>query len=363
MSVPLPSKSRTAFHWSILILLSAVMVGVLELLRMPAALLLAPMAAAVIISTRGIAIKVPRHAFFAAQSVVGCLIAHSITPSTLGTVAARWPMFFGTIFAVLIASCFCGWLLARFQVLPGSVAVWGSAPGAASAMTVLAGAHGADMRLVAFMQYLRVVFVALAAALVSGLWAGSSGPPAHAMEWFPDLAWKDVAATLALAAIAGTGGRLLKIPAGGLLGPLIAGAILQGSGIMTITLPPWFLAVSYAIIGWNIGTRFTREILTYVAGALPRVALAIVAQIGFCVGVASLLTRFAGIDPLSAYLATSPGGADSIAIIAASSHVDLSFVMAMQTLRLFLVLLVSPSLARLVARQIDKVIKPATAAP
>ena len=31
-----------------------------------------------------------------------------------------------------------------------------------------------------------------------------------------------------------------------------------------------------------------------------------------------------GIDPLTAYLATSPGGMDSIPIIAASSNVDLS---------------------------------------
>ena len=54
---------------------------------------------------------------------------------------------------------------------------------------------------------------------------------------------------------------------------------------------------------------------------------------------------------LTAYLATSPGGADSVAIIAASSsHVDVPFVMAMQMARFILVLLVGPALARAVAR-------------
>jgi uncharacterized membrane protein AbrB (regulator of aidB expression) len=53
---------------------------------------------------------------------------------------------------------------------------------------------------------------------------------------------------------------------------------------------------------------------------------------------------------LTAYLATSPGGADSVAIIAASSNVDLPFVMAMQTARFMLVMLVGPALARAVAR-------------
>ncbi|WP_353682759.1 AbrB family transcriptional regulator [Mesorhizobium sp.] len=38
-----------------------------------------------------------------------------------------------------------------------------------------------------------------------------------------------------------------------------------------------------------------------------------------------------GIDPLTAYLATSPGGMHSVAIIAAAAqHADISFVMALQ---------------------------------
>ena len=60
---------------------------------------------------------------------------------------------------------------------------------------------------------------------------------------------------------------------------------------------------------------------------------------------------FAGIDPLTAYLATSPGGADSAAIIALASNVDVAFVMAMQTTRLVLVLLIGPSLAGFIARR------------
>lgn len=39
-----------------------------------------------------------------------------------------------------------------------------------------------------------------------------------------------------------------------------------------------------------------------------------------------------------------------MAIIAASAHVDVSFVMALQTFRLIMVLMIGPPLARLVAR-------------
>jgi membrane AbrB-like protein len=76
--------------------------------------------------------------------------------------------------------------------------------------------------------------------------------------------------------------------------------------------------------------------------------------IALCGGLAYGLHRVAGTDMLSAYLATSPGGADSVAIIAASSKVDLPFVMAMQTARFLLVLLIGPGLARTIARRIER---------
>jgi uncharacterized membrane protein AbrB (regulator of aidB expression) len=61
-----------------------------------------------------------------------------------------------------------------------------------------------------------------------------------------------------------------------------------------------------------------------------------------------------GIDPLTAYLATSPGGMDSAAIIGASTKVDLSFVMALQTVRFMVVLLVGPPISRFVATRLSK---------
>jgi uncharacterized membrane protein AbrB (regulator of aidB expression) len=59
----------------------------------------------------------------------------------------------------------------------------------------------------------------------------------------------------------------------------------------------------------------------------------------------------AGADPLIAYLATGPGGADSVAIIAASSNVNVRFVMAMQMARFVAVLAIGPVAARFLARR------------
>jgi hypothetical protein len=344
----MPTWSRICLQWAMLLVLSAAFVAVLEAVHLPAALLLGPLAAAVVVSTTAGTLSVPIPPFYAAQAVVGCMIARSIPASIVGELLHHWPLFLAGVASVIAASTLLGWLLARRQVLPGTTAIWGSSPGAATAMVLMSSAYGADARLVAFMQYLRVVCVAAVASLVARLWG--LAPGAAPVAWFPAIAWLPFAETLGLAAAGAIVGRLLRVPAGQLLLPMAFGIVLQGAGWLTVTLPPWLLAASYAVVGWSIGARFTRPILGHVARALPRVLASTLVLIALCGVLAALLVVLAGIDPLTAYLATSPGGADSVAIIAASSNVDVPFVMAMQTARFMLLLAVGPALARFVAQ-------------
>ncbi len=127
--------------------------------------------------------------------------------------------------STLLASSFLGWSISRLRILPGSTAVWGSAPGGATAMVLMAEAFGADARLVAFMQYLRVVMVTLAAAFVARLWVDPSAMVAPERAWFPPLDWPALAATLLVAAVAGRIGKLLRLPS-----PYFIGAALIAHG-------------------------------------------------------------------------------------------------------------------------------------
>lgn len=344
----LGGRSRS-LQWAGLLGLSLLLIWALELVHLPAALLLGPMAAAILVAAGEGTIRVPVKMFALAQALVGCMMARSI-PSTIVTEIARdWPLFVAGIFSVLLCSSLLGWVLTKWQVMPGTTAIWGSAPGAAAAMTVIAGEYGADVRLVAFMQYIRVVCVAIVASLVARIWTSASGTP-PATIWLPEIAWLPFAQTLALAAFAAFVVPRLRIPGGSLMVPLVLGALLQDIGLMTIELPPWLLAGSYAFIGWNIGLRFTRPILVHAMKALPIVLASTLALIAMCGMFAAMLVVFAGLDPLTAYLATSPGGADSVAIIAASVPVDVPFVMTMQTTRFLVVLLTGPALARLIVK-------------
>jgi membrane AbrB-like protein len=345
-------KIALALQGVLLLALSVILERVLEELRLPAALLLGPMAAAIVFAAVRTTVRIPAPLFMSGQAIIGCMIAGNITASILHTMLADWPIFLGGVVAVVIASNAFGWLLARLRVLPGNTALWGSSPGGATAMVLMSEAFGADARLVAFMQYLRVVFVAVVATLVARFYTSGSAVPA-AMIWFPHIPALPFAETLALAAFGAIAGRLLRIPAGPLLLPLAFGALLHSTGAMILTLPPWLLAGSYALVGWTIGLRFTRPILVHAAHAFPRVALSILALIALCGEMAAVLTDRLHIDPLTAYLATSPGGIDSVAIIAAStSQVNIPFVMAMQTARFLFVIFAGPPIVRFVARRL-----------
>jgi hypothetical protein len=217
-------------------------------------------------------------------------------------------------------------------------------------MTIMAEDYGADVRLVAFMQYFRVLAVAAVAALVAHIFGVDT--TAHApssIVWFPPVDTLSLVETVALAVAGPYLAKVLRIPAGAFLVPMVIGIALVHFDLMRIELPTWLLAGAYAFVGWNIGLRFTRPLLIHAARSLPVVVAFTLILIALCGAVAGVLVVGAGVDPLTAYLATSPGGVDSVAIISASSGGDVSFVMAMQTVRLIAVLFLGPPLTRFLA--------------
>jgi len=322
-------------------------------LHVPAALMLGPLAAGIVFAAAGGQVRFPVSIFAVAQGIVGVLIAKMVPLSIVGDILGHWVLFSTGVVSVLAASCGLGWLMTRLKMLPGTTALWGISPGAASVMTFLAESYGADIRLVALMQYLRVFLVAGIAALVARMFGVSSSYGAAAIVWFPEVHWLPLGETLALAIVGPMIARVLKIPAGAFLVPMVVGIGLAHFDVMTIELPAWLLAASYALVGWNIGLRFTRPLIVHAALALPRILVCTLLLIAICGGIAALFVLVADIDPLTAYLATSPGGSDSIAIIAASTDCDVSFVMAMQTVRMIAVLLLAPVLTKFIAERIS----------
>jgi membrane AbrB-like protein len=349
--LPPPGLARRppAVQWLLLLALTAALTALLLVARLPAALLLGPLFAGIALGAQGVALRIHPRAYAGAQALIGGMIAATITPAIWQTFASHWPWFLAGVFSTLLASSGLGILLSGLRALPGTTAIWGTTPGAATAMVLMAESWGADARLVAFMQYVRVIMVALAAAALAHFWLHLNSAARPLPNWLAPVDWLALAQTLAALAAAALLGARLRIHAGALLLPALAASALHLGGWLRIELPPWLLAATYAVIGWSIGLRFTRQALGHALRALGPVLASVALLIAACGALSWLLARAAGVDPLTAYLAMSPGGMDTVAIIAASSPVDVPFVMTLQAVRLIVVIALGPRLARFVA--------------
>ncbi|WP_124354812.1 AbrB family transcriptional regulator [Pseudomonas chlororaphis] len=355
MPLPRPSPLSLstwplALQWLALLILAGSAGQLLKHFEVPAGQFLGPMLVAIGFGVSGASIRVPRQAFRLGQGSVGVLAAHSMTMAVLASMAQSWPvMLFATLLTVCL-SALVGLALVRLGGLAPSTAAWGTAPGAASAMVAMADDFGADSRVVATMQYVRVVCVVMIGALASH-WIGvpAGGSQAHSTEvvlqTFTLLNLGLTLATIVLGVLLGS-----RVPAGALLVPLLIGGALQISGLLHITLPGWLLALAYGAIGCYIGLRFDRPTLRYVWTRLPAMIFGAVLLIALCALSAWLLAHWLDKDFLSVYLATSPGGLDAMTIIAVDTHADVGLVLAMQTLRLFAVIVSGAFFARLIIR-------------
>lgn len=344
-------ETRILLRWAALVVVSAALAYGLSRAHFPAAFLLGPMLAAIAFGVRGAGLSLGRPLFLGAQAVIGCLVARSATTEIAATLREDGLIILAVVGVTVAAGALTGLALTRLRVLPGTTAAWGSSPGGAAAMVAMAEDYGADPRLVAFMQYVRVAAVVLSASLAARLLAdvaGPSGAGAPGETWN----WPGLAATIAVAA-AGYGlASLLRLPSAPLIGPMLLGAGLHAAGFLDIALPAPVLDAAYAAIGWYVGLRFNRRTLDETLHALPGVLTATIGIILLCGVWAWVLTHWLPIDFLTAFLATSPGGLDSVAIIAVGSRADVSFVLAVQTLRLFVVLATGPILAKWIARAV-----------
>ena len=275
-----------------------------------------------------------------------------LSPRTLGLwaalIAASALISYGLVRAQFPAALLLGPMI-------GAIAfgVGGSRLRVPPTPNAMAEDFGADPRLVAFMQYVRVAAVVFSASLAARFLMETPvpGAAAGAGEVTGPLS---LLATLAVAVVGAGAALALRVPAGAQVGPMVLGSLLHATGLVRMALPVPLLELAYACIGVYVGLRFTRETLRLTFTALPGILAATFSVIALCAAWGFGLTLLLPIDLLTAVLATSPGGLDSVAIIAVGSKADVSFVLAVQTLRLFVVLLTGPLLAKWISRSVPE---------
>ncbi|MDY7012407.1 MAG: AbrB family transcriptional regulator [Cyanobacteriota bacterium] len=159
----------------------------------------------------------------------------------------------------------------------------------------------------------------------------------------PDL--QNLALAIALAFLAGLLLDTLHVPAGWLLGPLVAGifcAVFQGG---SPTLPPILILTSRSVLGLVAASRFSLETLQAVATyALPLLlCIPLAASLSLVNGY--LLARWAGLDRATSFLGCIPGASTGIIAMSEEVGADALAVALLQYIRMLLVIAIVPAIA------------------
>jgi membrane AbrB-like protein len=346
-------RRRLFFRWASIIVASAVMSIVFALLTVPSPALFGGLLTGVIFAlTTNWRTVLPGPVNSGAQAVIGVVLGGLLELSILQSLGSDWLPVVAVIVGTLVLSVLAGLLMGRLTSVSPITGSLSLSAGGAAGITSMSRELGADERMVAVIQYLRVVLIVSTLPLVTTF--VFQPPPAEAPNTSlpPGAGWAvDLVFTLACALVGSLLAIRLKVPAGTLLGPLILTAALTVAGWSLGAHPPgWLAQLAYGAIGLRIGLGFTRSSLKLLRKVLPAALTLTVLIILGCAGMGVFLASATGQSPLAGYLATSPGGLFAVLSIAAETGAGTTFVLAVQVLRIFVMLLVAPGLAVFLAR-------------
>ena len=268
----------------------------------------------------------PRGAFIAAQAVCGVTLGAYLQSDALKALGDSW-----------------------LPVTLVSAATLGMIAGGASGIVTMADDLGGDDRLVAFMQYLRVLVVVLLTPVLIAVFGGggdgtATGPSPGAygdpQDW---LLTALIAPTAALLA------RRAHVPAGALLGPMIVAGAVTLSGT-DFAVPPVLRELAFALIGVQVGLRFTLSTVRLLGRLFVPVLIALGGLLAGCAGLAVLLHLTTDVSFQDAYLATTPGGLYAVLAVAFGAGANTTFILAVQALRLLVAVLLAPLAVRRLGR-------------
>lgn len=295
-------------------------------------------------------VVVPEWSFRVGQAIVGAGVGAAIVWGDLVDLGSAWPAVGLVVVVTLVVSVAAGQVLRLHRGVDLATATFASIAGGASGMAAMARDAGADERIVTVVQYLRVLVILatipFAVAVLAPVSGGGSAPGTDPVGW-PGYVLAAAAVVVGILL-----GRLLRLPSPAVLGSLVAAALLvQVPALEGATVPPVVQAAGFVLIGVQVGLRFTRATLLQLGRMMPTALVVIVLVVVMCAGLGVVLSELAGVSRVDGYLATTPGGLPAVLAATSSSGADLSFVSAVQVLRLLLVLAVAPFVGRWLLRR------------
>jgi membrane AbrB-like protein len=160
-----------------------------------------------------------------------------------------------------------------------------------------------------------------------------------------------IALTLLVAFVGGYVGLKLKLPAGALLGAMIAVSVANLAAGFAGEIPREFRTIAQIVVGGMLGLSITRDTVTGLRSmALPVVVL-VVFMIGVSLVAGLMISRLTGWDKATAFFASSPGGMTEMILTSMSYGADTATVALLQLVRMLAIVSFMPLILRFVLKK------------
>jgi membrane AbrB-like protein len=310
--------------------------------------LLGAIAVTAAVSMIGLPARVPDWLRNTVLVVLGLMIGSSIHHDTLAHIS-RWPISMVAVAVYVgVVTTAMYHFLRRFAGLDPVTAYFAASPGGIVAMTVIGGALGGRERSIAMTHAVRVVLVLFTIGFSYHLMLGGSGARStnHAASVVLSLPQFGELAVIGM--VGWIFGKLLRLPAGAMLGPLLLIAVAQLSGLSVPSSPRFLLLLAEVVLGSGIGADFAGVTLDELAHGMLLSLVATLGMLALSLLFSLALRPLTG-QPLDAlFLAFSPGGLTGISLVALALGIEPAFVTTHNVLRVLLILVAGPLVFRAV---------------
>jgi len=236
----------------------------------------------------------------------------------------------------------------RFTEWDKPTCYFAAMPGGLNDMTIMGGAMGGQERAIALAHALRILTVVLTIPVWYRLVNGAQTSVLTMVHGPTNNDWKDYAVLAACGVIGAIVGRLLRLPASFMMGPMLMSAIAHLSGLTDSKPPGELVAAAQIVVGTGIGCRFVGAAIDQLHKEMAASIGAAVILIGCAVLFAKFTVAITGLNLDATVLSYAPGGFAEMSLIGLALGVEIAMVATHHLFRLFLIILSGPLVFRFI---------------
>ncbi|MEO0773122.1 MAG: AbrB family transcriptional regulator [Pseudomonadota bacterium] len=270
-------------------------------------------------------------------AVIGLIIGAQVTPELFANASRLAISFAALVLFVGVCQAFNYWVFRRIGGYDRPTAFYAGSPGGLFESLAMGEEAGGDVARLTLQQFLRIVIVVTALPIGLSIYLGAPVGSAAGISFSTrDVPWTDLPIVALVGGLGLLAGRILRLPAQQITGPMLMAAILSLTGVFQIDMPDWLIKLAQIIVGTALGMRFTGLSRGLVLRGVGLSFLSVGGMLIVSAAFATALVPLTG-QPFDVLLISfAPGGVTEMSLVALSLQANPAFVTLHHIMRILI---------------------------